>query len=222
MKIGIEDAQSSFNNLADRFKVMLEVLGALITLHEVIFSWSNETSRVTQLCENPVDTHTLDNEIEKLGMLYNEYKDRYEEYNNYPQALRDSMYSLDMEIGLKSDIMLWLDRLDKAGHVPKAGPTLLFDPQIGRDEYMMAAGQRLSGMVQRWAIRGEHTASPASGPGRAHSTPQYSGASVWFADETAQLTQVEAYGTQATDMNVSSSCGSTTNNRCYAGQVLVL
>ena len=54
---------------------MLEVLGALITLHEVILSWSNETSRVTQLCENPVDAPTLDDEIEKLGMLYNEYKD---------------------------------------------------------------------------------------------------------------------------------------------------
>ena len=49
LKIGAEEALDSFNVLAGRFKVLLEVLGAMVALHEVIFEWSTETSRVTQL-----------------------------------------------------------------------------------------------------------------------------------------------------------------------------
>ena len=48
------------------------MLGALVTLHEVIFGWSTETSMVTQLCETPVEAQILDDKIEKLGQLFNE------------------------------------------------------------------------------------------------------------------------------------------------------
>ena len=130
------------------------MLGALVTLHEVILSWSNETSRVSQMCESLVDTLVLDGEIEKLGVLYNEYKDRFDEYMNYPLPLRTSLYSPGVESQLEPNIIVWLDRLDKAGHLPKAGPILLFDPQIGPDEYLMAVGQHLSSRVEMGCQRG--------------------------------------------------------------------
>ena len=63
---------------------------------------------------------------------------------------------------------------------------------------------RLTDVMRAWmnGARSEHTTSPAAGPGQAHSTPQYSGASAWFFDESAQLTQVEAPNTTGTDPNI--------------------
>ena len=132
----------------------------------------------------------IDSEIEKLGYLFNDYKGKYEEFMSYPPGARDSMYLIDFEA--KTSLSRWLDCLDKGGHVAKPGATLIYDPQIDRGEYMKAVGLRLSDLVQGWTTRQEHTTSPASGPGQAHSTPQYSGGSVWFLDETSRLTQVEA------------------------------
>ena len=55
LKIGAEEALDSFNVLAARFKALLEVLGSMVDLHEIIFEWSSETCRVTQLCGKPVE-----------------------------------------------------------------------------------------------------------------------------------------------------------------------
>ena len=53
--IGEEESLRSFTELATGFMEPLEVLAALVDLHEVVFEWSFETCRVIQLCEAPVE-----------------------------------------------------------------------------------------------------------------------------------------------------------------------
>ena len=69
---------------------------------------------------------------------------------------------------------------------------------------MRAVELRLTDVMRAWmnGARPEHATSPAAGPGHAHSTPQYSGASGWLFDESMQLTRVEVPNTTGSDPNI--------------------
>ena len=69
----------------------------MVSLHEIIFSWSTETSRISQRCERPIDRTSFDEELGKIGELYNQYKDEYDEFMAYPPIIREKMYSPDAE-----------------------------------------------------------------------------------------------------------------------------
>ena len=56
----IDEAQETFIWLKDRFNIIVEVLEALVSVHEMICIWANETSRIAQLCEKPMDRSTFE------------------------------------------------------------------------------------------------------------------------------------------------------------------
>ena len=61
----IDEAHESFICLKDRFKTMVEVLEALVAVHEVIGEWSNETNRIGLLCEKPLNRTEFEEELKK-------------------------------------------------------------------------------------------------------------------------------------------------------------
>ena len=123
LRIGEEESLRLFTELATRLKELLEVLAALVDLHEVVFEWSSETCRVIQLCEAPVENEIIDSAIEKLSYLYDDYKVRGEAFQRFPLGAREAMYSVEFEA--ETDLGRWLDCLEKGGHAAKPGVTLL-------------------------------------------------------------------------------------------------
>ena len=156
--------------------------------------WAEETYRIGKLCEKPLDRTTYEEEMGKVGDLFNQYGDKYSTFQAYSTEIREKLYTPSIEGYICTDPATWIRRLERGGHEARAGPALLFDPQMDRDQFLTEMEKHLYERMRKWAkfipSKGDYAGSPASGSGRAQSTPTHPGAGVHFPDDE-HLTTVE-------------------------------
>ena len=109
-------------------------------------------------------------EIERLTYLYWEYQSCWMNFQRFSQEVRELLYSVDFEA--EEDLGRWLDHLEKAGHTSKPEVTMVYDPQISKEEYARADEGRMRYVMKVWMVQQDSAVSPTAGVRPAHSTPQ--------------------------------------------------
>ena len=102
----------------------MEALGVLISLHDIICHWSQETTRIKEKLENTKGKDPkIQEELNKLIEWHDEYCSKLEEYKSYSDETRQAMYSI--RATYDNDTHLWIDRLMRPGFSHKAGITMI-------------------------------------------------------------------------------------------------
>ena len=113
----------TFQNLANHFSKVLEALGTLVSLHNIVCLWSQEVFRVKEKVTNCRDISLeIHEEILRILEVYDEYVVKFQEFRSYPDMIQNSFYSI--KFVLESDVQIWVERLMSPGFSIKPGITL--------------------------------------------------------------------------------------------------
>ena len=162
------DPQSvtTFQCLSTHFEKIVDALGVLVNLHDIICAWSQETHRIKEKLENiRGEDPKFHEEVFKLMEWLDEYTTKFQQFRLFSDKIQQALYSV--KLVFEDDIHLWLDRLMRPGFSHKSGVTLLYDPNTPRDEFETILNIRLKA-IKKVAI--EHVDITIGGV--RHSTPQ--------------------------------------------------
>ena len=70
LECGLDEALQTFVCLKDRLSTIIEVLGALTAVHDVIGMWAEETNRIGLLYENTLPRAKFEEEMERIGEIF--------------------------------------------------------------------------------------------------------------------------------------------------------
>ena len=144
---------------------VVRVLGLLVEVHNVKSHWSELLQAARSHAVNNAQAE-IALSVRDLEDVYQEYQTKFKEFSDSNLAMRNCLYSIQMNI--VSDLDEWHDMISGSAFTTAPGCEAILEPAVDPPEY----GQVLTGVLEQ--IRYQSITQRQQGDPRRHSTPQNS------------------------------------------------